>query len=86
MSQTKKERRLSLSPFIPSAAPMIFTADIFTDTDVHKDRDILYPAAPATPEADTVCINIRISAGKRVGTPLFDMLTGFFAETAYRSG
>lgn len=62
------------------------TAAIFIDTDGHKDRDILYLAAPAALEIDTVYIDIRISAEKQTGTLLFDMLIGFFVAVAYSPG
>lgn len=62
------------------------TAAIFIDTNGHKDRDILYLAALAALEIDSVYIDIWISAGKRPGTPLFDILISFFVEVAYRAG
>lgn len=71
--------------FHPLRSTDDFTAAVFIDPDSHKDRDILYLAAPAALEIDTVYIDIRISAGKRVGTPLFDMLIRFFVEVAYRT-
>ena len=72
--------------FHPSHSTDDLTATVFPDTDSHKDRYILYLTAPAALEVDTVYIDIRISARKREGTPLFDMLIGFFVEAAYRTG
>ena len=62
------------------------TTAVFINTDGHKDRDILYLTAPAALEIDSVHIDIRISATKRSGTPLFDMFIGFFVEAAHRAG